>query len=128
MSNLVNGGATSTDGAIQAIEVRYETLQKPSPADTNSQLTCLSFQSQILAAGAPYGSPYAGLGLPPSVLPDIPVCIVFLVLFMACSASNVVIFVTNKKKGHKFGFSMAFNGIHNYTLDTCTSQEASANT
>jgi len=46
---------------------------------------------------------------------------VFLVIFVACSASNVFIFVTNKKKGHKFGFSMAFNGTYSIiSKNTCT--------
>ncbi|KAF9887209.1 hypothetical protein FE257_010463 [Aspergillus nanangensis] len=58
--------------------------------------------------------PPASLGGIPSVLPDIPICAVFLVLYVSFAATNMTIFQRNKRRGHKFvlsvllfGFSMA---------------------
>lgn len=65
-------------------------------------------------SGGPYPSPNAGLGGLSSTIPDIPVCAVFIFLYVCFAAINMTIFQLNRRKSHKFvlsallfGFSMA---------------------
>jgi Protein of unknown function (DUF3112) len=65
---------------------------------------------------APYPPTHAGLGLTPSVGVDVPICAVFLLLFILGAAGHMFILLTNQRKGHKFlmsglmfGFCMARN-------------------
>lgn len=62
----------------------------------------------------PYPPRVASLGGHPSVIPDIPVCAVFLVLFLIGAVSHMTILQVNLRRGHKFimsgmifGFCMA---------------------
>ena len=62
----------------------------------------------------PYRANTAGLGGLPSVDVDVPICTVFLVLFILGAISHMFLFKTNSKRGHKFlmsgmlfGFCMA---------------------
>lgn len=50
----------------------------------------------------PYPATTAGLGGLPTVGLDVPVCAVFMVLFMIGAASHMTIFQTNRIRGHKF--------------------------
>lgn len=65
-------------------------------------------------SGGPYPSTEAGLGGLPTIIPDIPVCAVFIFLYICFAATNMTIFQLNRRKRHKFvlsamlfGFSMA---------------------
>ncbi|KAF7122640.1 hypothetical protein CNMCM5793_000665 [Aspergillus hiratsukae] len=64
--------------------------------------------------GGPYASPYAGVGGLPSVIPDVPICAVFLALYIGFAATNMTILQINRRRNHKFlisgmlfGFCMA---------------------
>ncbi|KFY33039.1 hypothetical protein V495_08491 [Pseudogymnoascus sp. VKM F-4514 (FW-929)] len=71
--------------------------------------------SHILQSrGGPYPSTTAGLGGLPTILPDVAICVVFLVLYACFAATNMTILQLNQRKGHKFllsgmmfGFCMA---------------------
>ncbi|CAJ2512471.1 Uu.00g054860.m01.CDS01 [Anthostomella pinea] len=74
----------------------------------------MSGQQQQEQAGPPYASRTAGLGGLPSVLPDVPVCAVFMLLYAAFAATNMTILQVNLRRKHKFllsgllfGFCMA---------------------
>ena len=63
---------------------------------------------------APYSPKIAAVGGLPTVGVDVPICSVFLVLFICGAAGNMTIFQLNKRRGHKFlmsgmlfGFCMA---------------------
>ncbi|KAF7590713.1 hypothetical protein BBP40_002504 [Aspergillus hancockii] len=65
-------------------------------------------------SGGPYASNTAGMGGLPSIIPDIPICAVFIVMYIGFAATNMTIFQINRRRGHKFvlsammfGFSMA---------------------
>ena len=62
----------------------------------------------------PYPPRVAGIGGEPSVIPDVPVCAVFIAIYLTFFASNIGLFNVNRRKGHFFipsgllgGFSMA---------------------
>jgi hypothetical protein len=70
--------------------------------------------NHLQARGGPYASKAATMGGLPTTIPDIPVCVVFLVIYMCFAATNMTIFQINRRKGHKFipsammfGFSMS---------------------
>lgn len=50
----------------------------------------------------PYPATTAGLGGLPTIGLDVPICAVFLVLFMMGAASHMTIFQINRSRGHKF--------------------------
>ncbi|KAF4636269.1 hypothetical protein G7Y89_g1819 [Cudoniella acicularis] len=65
-------------------------------------------------SGGPYSSDNAGIGGLPSIIPDIPICAVFIAIYICFAATNQLIFRTNHRRHHKFvlslllfGFSMA---------------------
>lgn len=65
-------------------------------------------------SGGPYPSTTAGIGGLPTILPDIPICSVFIVLYASFAATNMTILQVNRRRGHKFllsglmfGFCMA---------------------
>ena len=68
-------------------------------------------QAAQLAAIARMGPPYPpqtqSLGTPPTPIPDVPVSVVFLALFLITGLLHMRLFVSNKKSEHKFVFSMA---------------------
>ncbi|OKL62334.1 hypothetical protein UA08_02288 [Talaromyces atroroseus] len=64
--------------------------------------------------GPPYPSVTAALGLTPNTSVDVPICCVFLVLYLIAAASHMTIFQINRIRKHKFipnaatfGFCMA---------------------
>ena len=71
-------------------------------------------QAELEKMGAPYPSQVAGLGGLPTILPDVPICAVFLTLYLIGAASHMTILQVNLRRSHKFimsgllfGFSMA---------------------
>lgn len=52
--------------------------------------------------GGPYASKVAGLGGLPTIPVDVPICAVFLALFLSAGAAHMTIFQKNRKRGHKF--------------------------
>ncbi|KAJ5948107.1 hypothetical protein N7466_001122 [Penicillium verhagenii] len=52
--------------------------------------------------GGPYASDTAGMGGLPTTIPDVPVCAVFMVLYICFAATNMTIFQKNRRRGHKF--------------------------
>ncbi|KAJ5535904.1 hypothetical protein N7513_009090 [Penicillium frequentans] len=56
----------------------------------------------LRARGGPYASDTASMGGLPTTIPDVPVCAVFLVLYICFAATNMTIFQLNRRKGHKF--------------------------
>lgn len=52
--------------------------------------------------GGPYASKVAGLGGLPTITVDVPICAVFLALFLGAGAAHMTIFRKNRKRGHKF--------------------------
>ncbi|CAG8934486.1 unnamed protein product [Penicillium salamii] len=52
--------------------------------------------------GGPYMSKTAGMGLRPTVSLDVPICAVFLALFLAGAVCHMTLFRRNLARGHKF--------------------------
>ncbi|PVH91190.1 hypothetical protein DM02DRAFT_706397 [Periconia macrospinosa] len=55
--------------------------------------------------GPPYPPANASLGGIPSILPDVPLSVVFLVLFLIFGIAHMLILKKNKARGHKFIFN-----------------------
>ncbi|KAH9889643.1 hypothetical protein F4778DRAFT_773265 [Xylariomycetidae sp. FL2044] len=65
-------------------------------------------QQQQPGGGPPYASPHASLGGLPQVVPDVIVCAVFMVMYIAFAITNMTILQINlHRRGHKF----LFNGM-----------------
>ncbi|KAF1920850.1 hypothetical protein BDU57DRAFT_534588 [Ampelomyces quisqualis] len=68
--------------------------------------------SQSTAAQSPPFSPRnQGLGGNPAVIPDVPVTVVFLVLYLVFGVIHIKILKANKGRGHKFIFNGAILGL-----------------
>lgn len=65
---------------------------------------------QSIPGGPPYPPPNAGLGGTPSPVPDIPISITFLLLYLILGITHIKIFKANKVRGHKFVFNGALLG------------------
>ncbi|KAB5572571.1 hypothetical protein GE09DRAFT_1170662 [Coniochaeta sp. 2T2.1] len=61
--------------------------------------------------GPPYLPPTAQMGGQPNRALDIPICAFFLVLFVSMAATHMTIFQINRKRDHKFLFSMLLFGF-----------------
>jgi len=64
--------------------------------------------------GGLYASNTAGMGGVPTITLDIPICVVFIVIYLSFAATNMAIFQVNRRRKHKFvlsglmfGFCMA---------------------
>ena len=98
---------------VRLLEVRQVgtfPLSPPPPPLTNIQA---SYQMMSLGSG-PYPSMKAALGGLPTVGVDVPICSVFLLLFLLGAISHLTIYMMNKRRGHRFiisgmmfGFCMA---------------------
>ncbi|KAF2133538.1 hypothetical protein P153DRAFT_353878 [Dothidotthia symphoricarpi CBS 119687] len=70
---------------------------------------------QILSLGkrasGPYAPTYASLGGLPWVIPDVPISVVLLVLYVILGATHITILKRNKGRGHKFIFNGALLGL-----------------
>ncbi|KNG49472.1 hypothetical protein TW65_03643 [Stemphylium lycopersici] len=68
-----------------------------------------------LGASRPNGPPYApqdaGLGGSPSIVPDVPISVVFLIIYLMFGVIHIRIFKGNKHRGHKFIFNGALLGL-----------------
>ncbi|KAI8623427.1 hypothetical protein F5Y19DRAFT_458590 [Xylariaceae sp. FL1651] len=65
-------------------------------------------------SGPPYASPNAGPGGLPDIIPDVPICAVFILFYLSFAVINMVILQVNMRRQHKFilsglifGFSMS---------------------
>ncbi|KAF2972391.1 hypothetical protein GQX73_g1102 [Xylaria multiplex] len=67
--------------------------------------------SHIQQSGPPYASRTAGLGGVPEVIPDIPICAVFLTLYLSSAITNMTILQINLRRQHKFVISGALFGF-----------------
>ncbi|KAE8380392.1 hypothetical protein BDV26DRAFT_257566 [Aspergillus bertholletiae] len=70
--------------------------------------------SSLQTRGGPYASTAAGMGGVPTIIPDVPICAVFLALYITFAATNMTILQKNRRRRHKFvmsgmlfGFCMA---------------------
>lgn len=62
-------------------------------------------------SGGPYPPTTAGLGGSPDKIPDIPVCAVFLSLYIGFAVTNMAIFQINRRRQHKFVLSAMLFGF-----------------
>lgn len=62
-------------------------------------------------SGGPYPSTTAGIGGLPTIVPDIPICAVFMVLYASFAATNMTIFQINRRRGKKFLLSWLMFGF-----------------
>ncbi|KAI0542585.1 hypothetical protein GGR58DRAFT_452831 [Xylaria digitata] len=67
--------------------------------------------SQIQQSGPPYAPRTAGLGGIPEVIPDIPICAVFLTIYLSSAITNMTILQINLRRQHKFVISGALFGF-----------------
>lgn len=65
----------------------------------------------LRSSGGPYASTAAGMGGLPTITPDIPVCAVFLLLYVCFAATNMTIFQINGRRHHKFLLSVMMFGF-----------------
>ncbi|KAI0880520.1 uncharacterized protein GGS22DRAFT_82392 [Annulohypoxylon maeteangense] len=61
--------------------------------------------------GPPYAPTTASVGGLPSVIPDVPVSAVFIAMYVAFAAINMIIYQINSRRGHKFIPSVALFGF-----------------
>jgi Protein of unknown function (DUF3112) len=62
-------------------------------------------------SGGPYPSNSAGLGGLPTVSMDVPICAVFILLYLCLAVTNSTIFRKNLRKQHKFMLSILLTGF-----------------
>ncbi|CAG8360504.1 unnamed protein product [Penicillium salamii] len=67
--------------------------------------------------GGPYMPKTAGMGLRPTVSLDVPICAVFLALFLTGAVCHMTLFRRNLARGHKFiPSAMTFGSGRGYLL------------
>ncbi|KAK4651623.1 hypothetical protein QC762_601950 [Podospora pseudocomata] len=64
-----------------------------------------------IAGNGPFPPPTAASGGVPGLTPDIPICAIFLALFVAGAATNMTIFQRNRRRSYKFFFSVLLFGF-----------------
>ncbi|KAI0134885.1 hypothetical protein F4814DRAFT_3095 [Daldinia grandis] len=84
-------------------------------------------QAQQNRSGPPYAPTAAAVGGVPSVIPDVPICAVFIALYMVFAATNMTIFQINNRRAHKFIPSAALFGFCMARIVTLTLRIAWAN-
>ncbi|KAF1836221.1 hypothetical protein BDW02DRAFT_587583 [Decorospora gaudefroyi] len=77
--------------------------------------------------GPPYAPRNAGLGGTPTIVPDVPLAVVFLVLYLIFGVIHIKIFKSNKNRGHKFIFNGAILGLCKVRIITMSLRIAWAN-
>ncbi|KAI4634904.1 hypothetical protein J4E81_000273 [Alternaria sp. BMP 2799] len=77
--------------------------------------------------GPPYAPLNAGLGGTPAIVPDVPLAIVFLILYLIFGVIHIKIFKGNKHRGHKFIFNGAILGLCKIRIITMSLRIAWAN-
>ncbi|KAF1915903.1 hypothetical protein BDU57DRAFT_529087 [Ampelomyces quisqualis] len=80
------------------------------------------------SGSGPFAPTTWALGGAPQKGVDIPITVVFMVLFMLSAAWHMAIFQSNKKRGHKFLFSAALFGFSMSRIVTCVLRIASVST
>ncbi|KAN0115125.1 Protein of unknown function (DUF3112) domain containing protein [Hyaloscypha variabilis] len=78
-------------------------------------------------SGGPYPSNAAGLGGLPTKATDVPICSVFIVLYLFSAATNSTIFRRNRRKNHKFILSVLLTGFSMARVGTLVLRIAWAN-
>ncbi|KAI8957181.1 hypothetical protein F5Y11DRAFT_103033 [Daldinia sp. FL1419] len=71
----------------------------------------MSLGEQQRPPGPPYAPTAASVGGVPSIIPDIPICAVFITIYIAFAATNMTIFQMNNRGSHKFIPSVALFGF-----------------
>ncbi|KAK0672696.1 hypothetical protein QBC41DRAFT_299352 [Cercophora samala] len=64
-----------------------------------------------IAGNGPFPPTTAASGGVPGLTPDIPICAIFLALFVAGAATNMTIFQRNRRRSYKFFFSVLLFGF-----------------
>ncbi|KAK4175326.1 hypothetical protein QBC36DRAFT_25807 [Triangularia setosa] len=64
-----------------------------------------------IAGNGPFPPTTAASGGVPGIIPDIPICAIFLALFVAGAATNMTIFQRNRRRSYKFFFSVLLFGF-----------------
>lgn len=77
-------------------------------------------QGSQFEQGPPYPPRDAGLGGTPTVVPDVPISITFLVLYLVFGVIHIMILKKNKHRGHKFIFNGAILGLCKVRIITMT--------
>lgn len=77
-------------------------------------------QDLAFGQGPPYPPREVALGGTPSVEPDVPISVIFFVLYLIFGVVHIVIFKKNKQRGHKFVFNGAILGLCKIRLITMT--------
>ncbi|RMZ72864.1 family c-likeg- -coupled receptor [Pyrenophora seminiperda CCB06] len=85
------------------------------------------YSGQSGQAGPPYAPRNAGLGGTPTILPDVPVAVAFLLLYLLFGVIHIKIFKSNKHRGHKFIFNGAILGLCKIRIITMSLRIAWAN-
>ena len=93
-------------------------------APLRENLQLISAQAQA-PKGPPYPPMTASLGGVPTVGLDVPICAVFLVLFIIGAVSHMSIFLANKKRSHKFIISGMMFGFNMARIVSCTMRSLS---
>jgi hypothetical protein len=65
----------------------------------------------FLRRGGPYSANAAGLGGLPTVHTDVPICAVFICLFICFAVTNSIIFQRNRRRRHKFILTILLAGF-----------------
>jgi hypothetical protein len=61
--------------------------------------------------GGPYAPTTAGLGGAPTIIPDVPICAVFIFLYICSAVTNSTLFQKNRRRQHKFVLSILLAGF-----------------
>ncbi|KAK8222135.1 hypothetical protein M8818_000306 [Zalaria obscura] len=70
-------------------------------------------------SGPPYRSTTANIGGVPTVPIDVPICAVFIVLFVFGAICHMTLLVTNSRRGHRFRLSGMLFGYNMARITTC---------
>lgn len=65
----------------------------------------------LVPRGGPYPSTTAGLGGLPTVSLDVPICAVFIAIYLSFAITNIAIHQTNRRRQHKFLLSVLLTGF-----------------
>lgn len=134
---LISTWTPATPGCTPAPAFWPAFLLTSRTAEKFSRVTSRSFQQELLLdfslsnpdkgrradmalekRGGPYRPDTQILGGTPQVIPDIPISAVLLVLFLIGGVTSFVIFIRNKKNGHKFIVNGALFGFGKIRIGT----------
>lgn len=78
-------------------------------------------------SGGPYASDTAGMGGLPTIIPDIPICAVFIVIYLCFAITNIILYQKNRQRHHKFVLSVLMTGFSMARVATLVLRIAWAN-